>query len=183
MSLYRHVASKDELQVFMMDAAVGEAPPVDPAEDWRAGLVRWTRELRAVYFRHPWILHIPMTGPPLEPGQLAWVESALRMLDPTGLRPDEKMAVALTILSFARGDAQLSLSLLEARRRAGITEKEMDERYARTLRSLLDADRFPALTAVFEAAEPGADDQFTFGLERVLDGVEALIRSRSPAQP
>ena len=57
--------------------------------------------------------------------------------------------------------------------------------YRDTLRGLTDADRFPALHAlldagVFDRADP-PDDEFAFGLERILDGVQALIRAR--AQP
>ena len=57
--------------------------------------------------------------------------------------------------------------------------------YRDTLRGLTDADRFPALHAlldagVFDRADP-PDDEFAFGLERILDGVEALIRARAQA--
>src|SRR5688572_28933845 len=41
MSLYRHVANKEELQVFMTDAAPGRPPVIDDAQDWRRGLERW----------------------------------------------------------------------------------------------------------------------------------------------
>jgi AcrR family transcriptional regulator len=53
MSLYRPVASKDELLIFMMDAAPGE-PPALPA-GWRAGLQAWSLALREVYYAHPCI--------------------------------------------------------------------------------------------------------------------------------
>jgi hypothetical protein len=57
--------------------------------------------------------------------------------------------------------------------------------YADTLRALTDAERFPALHAVlaagvFDRADP-PEEEFAFGLERILDGVEALISSRSPS--
>jgi Tetracyclin repressor-like, C-terminal domain len=47
------------------------------------------------------------------------------------------------------------------------------------LRELTDAERFPALAAfldagVFDIAD-GPDDEFVFGLERILDGAAALI--------
>jgi hypothetical protein len=54
--------------------------------------------------------------------------------------------------------------------------------YGRVLTRLTDPERFPALHAVIAAGvfeeedEPG--DEFTFGLERVLDGIEALIENR-----
>jgi hypothetical protein len=55
--------------------------------------------------------------------------------------------------------------------------------YADTLRRLADRERFPALNAVldagvFDRADP-PDQEFAFGLERILDGVGALIRTRS----
>jgi hypothetical protein len=48
------------------------------------------------------------------------------------------------------------------------------------LRELTDPRRFPALAAflasgAFDVAD-GPDDEFTFGLERILDGVAALVR-------
>ena len=47
MSLYRHVASKEELLTLMVDAAWGEAPEGPaPGEGWRAGLTRWAWRLR-----------------------------------------------------------------------------------------------------------------------------------------
>ena len=54
--------------------------------------------------------------------------------------------------------------------------------HTETLRRLADADRFPALRAVldagvFDRADP-PDEELAFGLERILDGVEARIRAR-----
>ena len=54
--------------------------------------------------------------------------------------------------------------------------------YGAVLGSLIDAQRFPALTAllaarVFEGRDaPNAE--FDFGLERILDGVAVLVRER-----
>jgi hypothetical protein len=55
--------------------------------------------------------------------------------------------------------------------------------YSDTLRALADAERFPALreildAGVFDRADP-PDEEFRFGLERILDGIEALIVSRN----
>jgi len=50
------------------------------------------------------------------------------------------------------------------------------------LRRVTDAERFPALHAALDSPafnqDDDADDEFVFGLERVLDGVEALIAGR-----
>ncbi len=70
MSLYRHVSSKDELCQLMLDMAYGTPPHIDMVEgDWRAGLEQWARAFQEVFRRHPWMLQISVSGPPLEPGQ------------------------------------------------------------------------------------------------------------------
>jgi hypothetical protein len=54
--------------------------------------------------------------------------------------------------------------------------------YGRLLARLTDRQRFPALHGVLAAGvfdEPDdGDDEFVFGLERVLDGIETLIENR-----
>src|SRR3954470_20418845 len=53
MSLYRHVASKDELGGGVVDETLGTAPALRSA-GWRAGLDQWARDMLAVLERHPW---------------------------------------------------------------------------------------------------------------------------------
>jgi AcrR family transcriptional regulator len=177
MSLYRHVDSKDDLLAFMIDATSRQpGPPEQTGPDWRAGLQRWANDLMAVYRRHPWVLHLPMTGPPLEPGQLAWLESGLRAQQDTALTPAEKLLVVLTLLGYVRGQAAVHIGLAEA---AAPPSKLS---YGATLDRLVDADSFPALTeliraGVFDADRDSgeSDESFLFGLEVLLDGVQALV--------
>jgi len=54
------------------------------------------------------------------------------------------------------------------------------------LTKLADPQRFPAISqfiaaGVFDTADD-PDDEFVFGLERVLDGVEVLVRRENRAQ-
>ena len=142
MSLYRHVASKDELQALMIDIAPG-APPDIGAADWREGVTRWARELRAVYVRHPWILQIAISGPPREPGQLAWLECGLRALERTNLDPHDTMAVIMLVLHYVRGEAQLSTTLLRGRKRSKNPDHDQWIDYTRTLSTLIDPYAIP----------------------------------------
>jgi hypothetical protein len=74
MSLYRYVDAKDELLALMVDAAGGTPPPRPDGElDWRAGLTRWAWGYHDVLIGNPWILRIPIKGPPAtpEPGGMA----------------------------------------------------------------------------------------------------------------
>ncbi|MEO3811478.1 TetR/AcrR family transcriptional regulator [Sphaerisporangium sp. B11E5] len=190
MSLYRHVANKDELQMFMMDAAPGPPPDIAPAPaDWRGELRRWAVELVAVYHRHPWILHLSAAGPPpMDPGQLAWMDAGLRALGGTPLRPREKMSVLLLVMHYVRGDAHLSSNDLRA---APSPAREPSPAYGALLARLITPERFPALAEILDAGVfderdgegPRTDPatHFGFGLDRILDGVETLVRARAGA--
>ena len=169
MSLYRHVSSKDELRMLMVDVAYGKPPSVpENGALWRAGLEKWARALLDVFGEHSWMVEIPVSGPPLEPGQLAWLEAGLAALVGTGLRPDEKLSVIVVLIGHVRATAQLFAAV------------DADVAYGDVLAALVDASAFPALSELVEARVfDSPTDDFGFGLRRILDGVEALIHARS----
>jgi AcrR family transcriptional regulator len=187
MSLYRYVAAKDELLVLMVDAAYGPPPTEPPLEaargtGWRAGLSRWAWAMRAATRRHPWVLHIPIRGLPTLPNEVAWFEEGLRCLQDTGLEENEKASAILLVSGYVRNAAMIDADIEAAVRASGKTPDEWMASYARTITLLADPQRFPALTkfiaaGVFDRADP-PDDEFTFGLDRVLDGLAALISTR-----
>lgn len=60
MSLYNHVANKDDLLTGMIDLVVEEMPPTSEDPDWRTALRETMLRARAVLMRHPWaprVLH------------------------------------------------------------------------------------------------------------------------------
>jgi AcrR family transcriptional regulator len=169
MSLYRHVANKDELVIFMLSTAAGPPPSIDDA-DWRGALSDWAIGLWDVYHRHPWILQTATAGPPTDPGQLAWLDAGLAALGGTGLPEREKIAAVMAVLHFVRGAAALAMA-------AGDID---DGRFPALLRRLLDRGRFPALGAALDAGvfdSPDDDPQADFrsGLRLLLDGIAAKI--------
>jgi AcrR family transcriptional regulator len=191
MSLYRYVAAKDELLTLMVDATAA-SPPAAPApgEGWRAGLSRWARAELDVYRRHPWVLRVPISGPPAAPNQLVWLEQGLRCLRDTGLAEGEKLSVMLLLTGFVRSWGRLEADLMEASMASGASAQAVMSGYGRLLARLTDAERFPALHAVIAAGvfdegpdDPDEPDEFVFGLERVLDGIGALVRARAGTRP
>jgi AcrR family transcriptional regulator len=179
MSLYRYVAAKDELLMLMVDAAIGPPPAADPDDGWRAGLSRWAWAYHERLREHPWGLRVPITGPPATPNQVAWMEHALWPMRDTGLSEDEKASVLLLLSGYVRNEATLTAELMSA----GFISDESMMGYSRLLATLTDSDRFPAIqrlleAGVFDRADP-PEKEFSFGLERILDGLEAHIaRSR-----
>jgi AcrR family transcriptional regulator len=181
MSLYRHVAAKDELLVLMAEAAY-DTPPPEPlaGQDWRAGLTRWARALFAVSMANPWVLRMPIAGPPATPNQLAWMESALSALDGCGLPPGRQISVVLLVTGFVRSEATVS-SDLAPRDATGRSEQEAMEAYGQLMTKLVTADRFPRIAAAFASGvteEPDSPEQrLEFGLGVLFDGVAELIRT------
>jgi AcrR family transcriptional regulator len=176
MSLYRYVAAKDELLTLMVDTALGPPPPADDGEDdWRAGLTRWAVGLRDAYRRHPWSLRVPISAPPLGPNNVAWLEHALRSLSTTPLSEQDKLSSVLLLSGFVRNDATLTADFA-----AGSGGESLVPGYGAVLSRLIAADGFPALHRAIASGslddEDDIDAEFDFGLPRILDGIDALIR-------
>jgi AcrR family transcriptional regulator len=170
MSLYRHVANKDELLTFMLSTAPDPPPIADDPSDWRGALSDWAAGLWDVYHRHPWVLQTAATGPPLDPGQLAWLDAGLAALGTTGLTERDKLAAVMAVLHYVRGAAALDIE-------AAVEGPD----YPAVLRRLLDDDRFPALAAavaagVFDDADNDHLADFRSGLSQLLDGIAAKMR-------
>jgi AcrR family transcriptional regulator len=185
MSLYRHLTAKEELLAHMVDATFAEAPrPPEPGEGWRAGLARWASAYFVILRRHPWLVRVPIGGPPVMPNQVLWFERGLACLGGTRLAEAEKPSTLLLVNGFVRNHATLESDLLIAARASGVSPETVGANYGAMLARLTDAERFPALHALLAARVFSGDapirDDFQFGLDRILDGIDVLVRARSP---
>ncbi|MFG2627892.1 TetR/AcrR family transcriptional regulator [Streptomyces sp. NPDC048473] len=188
MSLYRYVSAKGELYVLMQEAAMGPPPPLPALESgagWREALAQWAWAQRRVFHRNLWMLRVPISGPPASPNSVAWWEQGLQALEGAGLSPGEEVSVILLVSGFVRNEALLTGDLAAAVEARGIPAQEVMDGYARTLNRLVDPGRHPSLSRLLESGVLGAQGEpgheFRFGLERVLDGVEALVEARERA--
>lgn len=188
MSLYRYVATKDELHTLMVDAAYGPPPDVPPpGQGWRGGLGHWARAERDVLRARPWILQVPVSGPPRAPNAVCWMERALRCLEGTGLDAGERLGALQLVTGFVRSQIQLETQIAAAHG-AGDVPEGAAHGYGAQLAALTDRERFPAVHAVLDSGvldvgpEPDdPDEDFDFGLDRILDGIGALVARRDPA--
>lgn len=175
MALYRYVPGKADLVALMVEAVLAEAPDLSgaPDGDWRAAVREWTRRCARVYADHPWLLGATaMRRRLMGPCELGWLDTALAALEPTGLGAVARHQVFLLLIGLVRNLAQ----------QRDDYEEEAAAEWNRLTGDLLarHADRFPALTeAVAEGAfDPDGIDPLDFGLDRILDGVEALMTGR-----
>jgi AcrR family transcriptional regulator len=184
MSLYTYVPGKAELIDLMFDQAV--AGPNEHVEGtWRERLERIAHENWWRYHRHPWLLEITMVRPVLGPNVIARYDHELQAVDGIGLTDVEMDAVVSLIAGHVEGAARRALEAAHAERSTGQSDEEWWAERAPLLEKLLEPERYPTAGRVGQAAgeEHNAayapEHSFEFGLERILDGVQALVDGRS----
>ena len=185
MSLYWHVASKEELVDLMIDTVQGEQRAPEPSGDWRADLRALTRNARAALHRHPWMVDFIGGRPPIGPKALQNVERALASLDGLGLDKVTAMTIVMTVTTYALGAA-----LREAQEASGeryleqqfadVTDEERDAMLADFVARIHATGRYPHMAALIASGvDPDApetrDERFEFGLDCLLDGIEARL--------
>lgn len=188
MALYRYVTAKDDLLLLMEDQAIGIAPEsiVEAgAAGWRPGLEAYVREMTLLYRDHPWALDLPVSGIPVTPNSLSWLESALEVLAPTGLSADDQLSAVLAVIAQARWESLVVRGFTEAAIAARTSPEQLDSMAVRTLRSLVRAEEFPRIRAALDAGalddQGEGGDPFAFGRGRLLDGLGAAIEAGGAA--
>jgi AcrR family transcriptional regulator len=167
MALYRYVDSKADLQLAMVDEAFGEPPEVNRRLGWRNQLTSWAEAEAVRLGAHPWVLEVRLGSPPLGPHTLGWMDLGLQILERAGLEAGRAASTLLFVDGYVRQHVALGLQYADGG--AG---------WADRLRQVLPADTHPALTRALDAGVFDDDpsdfpaDEFRFGLDLILDGVE-----------
>ena len=187
MSLYRHVTSKEELlQLMWNGSAQGAEELVITGDDWRARLRMWATVQREMMDRHPWITQMPMAAPPMAPNSLTFVERGLEAMDDSGLADADKLRIIGLISSYTLSEGRMAHDAARAARQAQAAATGTEPLPAWTweglVREVADEQTYPRLHRLAWSASIGDDptgfdeqEEFLFGLDRILDGVGVLI--------
>jgi AcrR family transcriptional regulator len=177
MSLYTYVPGKAELLDLMLDAIYLAMPRAPLRLHWRARVRAVAAANRELFERHPWAARISTARPPLGPGLMAKYEYELEALDGLGLSDIEMDAALTFLLAFVQANAVAA----QDHANAPGTDADWWAQAGPLLARVVDPERYPLAARVGSAAgaEQGgaydAERAYAFGLERVLDGVSALI--------
>jgi AcrR family transcriptional regulator len=178
-ALYRYVASKEELLVLVADAATGEPPELTEPDGagWRDAARAWVTGVIARYLAHPWLLDIRLRAP-VTRNTVLWTEAFLRATRGSGLPVEQRVQSALLLDGYARHTAALGRDL------AG-QEPAYGQTLVTTLIPLFEehgCTEFAGFLrdAALRSDAPDTDpvDDAAFGMERILDGIAALIPQR-----
>ena len=174
MSLYNHVANKEDVLDGMVDLVVGEieVPPSDTA--WKTALREKVLSARRALLRHPWASRVMESRTQPTPTMMTYMDSVIGIFRTGGFSIDLTHHALHTLgsrmLGFAQelyddsgGDLGPELEALMLR--------EMAEKYP-YISELAAAISHDENTIVGQ----GCDDQFEFefGLDLILDGLERL---------
>ncbi|MCO8270497.1 TetR/AcrR family transcriptional regulator C-terminal domain-containing protein [Actinoplanes sp. TRM 88003] len=178
MSVYRHVADKEELVLLMMDKVMAANPPpprLDPSrDDWRVCVEALARLQWSMYRRHTWLAQaISFTRPLLAPHAMAHTEWCMRALEGHGLDISTQFRAAVTIANYVRGTAVNLEEEAQAVQETGMTDAEWMAAQGERFAEVLAGGKLP-LMARFMASddrELTLDLLLEFGLQRLLDGL------------
>lgn len=183
MSLYRHVPGKRELLDLMLEAVT--APPADPAigeGDWRAVLKAMARQGFQRYLDHPWLLQVNWSRPVLGPSALASLNQVMTGLRDLPLSDQEKVIVVSAVESLVNGVARNHLNAQTAAEQTGVSDEEFWAAQLPCLQRAIGSGEFPALAAMSEHSfGAGWERTLEFALDRLLDGIAALVERRTAA--
>lgn len=183
MSLYSYVDSREQLVELMVDHCHSAMPDSPPAGSWRDRLVEVAEANLALLTEHPWLAHRESERAILGPGTLAKYERELAAVEPLPLDDVTKDAALTVVLDFVRASARAQA---QARAdRAAEDPATWWEREGAKLAALDLAGRFPLADRIGSAAGSAnraatdAETAYHFGLNLILDGVEAAATRSS----
>ncbi len=187
MSLYWYVSSKEELHQLMLEAVQAESEAPEPTGDWRADLRTYARNARAALLRHPWAIDFLGSGPPSGPRDARNAERMIAAFDGLGLDTPVIMYATMTLGTYVLGAVLREVREIRwhchaAEVTADWTESEVQAFLDEFGRRIRESGRYPHLAGLIEAGfdpdSPGSrDERFEFGLDCVLDGIAARLRT------
>ena len=190
MSLYWHVASKEELLDLMLDHIEAEIEVPEPSGDWRADLNSFAHRTRAALKRHRWAVEFIGSRPPSGPNDVRNLERLLSLIDGTGAENDVRLVFGIfsTVATFVIGavirEAQeVRFQRAQERAEANLTPEEVEDLHQRYRQWFESAGHFPHIARLMKSGvdpdDPNTrEERFQFSLDCVLDGIAARLAAR-----
>jgi AcrR family transcriptional regulator len=171
MSLYKHVANKDDMLDGMIDVVFGEIDLPSRAVHWKAAMRHRALSARQALSRHPWAIGLTESRVRPGPANLRHHDSVIGCLRAEGFSIETALHAYSALDSYIYGFA------LQERSLPFVTPDDVAEVSEKML-ARFRADEYPYLNEamVEHVGKPGYDyaDEFEFGLDLILDGLEKL---------
>jgi len=171
MSLYNHVANKDDILNGIVDIVVGEIDLASEVADWKAAIRRTAISAHDTLVRHPWAASLVLSGSGLSMARLRLMNSILGALREAGFSAEMTdhgyHALDSHIMGFTLWQVGMNLG----------SDEELKE-LATGFLERISASEFPHLVEHVQQhlkeRNPEDEGEFAFGLDLILDGLERM---------
>jgi AcrR family transcriptional regulator len=180
-TIYRHLSSKDELMVYVVDRILGEVDTETETDanalrstTWQDATARGANAFYEVLQSHPNALALLTRQVPVGPNALLNRERSLAVLLACGFPLDLAARAYTTVAHYVLGFA--------LQQHAPGAPQSEDAAELRDFYQALDANTYPAtVAAAYELTSVPLSEEFRFGLQLVLDGIERARKGPRPA--
>jgi AcrR family transcriptional regulator len=169
MSLYKHVASKNDILDGIADLVVGDIEVPSGDVDWRPAIRRGAISAHEVLLRHPWASSLIESRRNAGPARRRYLDGVIGVLSAAGFTMPMAMRAIMALDSYTYGFVLQEL--------AWPFDTEDASEVASAFARGLPANEYPNLLAMAEmvaTAPRGVPVDFEFGLDLILDGLERL---------
>ena len=175
MSLYKHVANKEEILDGILELVIGQIEVPSEGADWKEAMRSRAHSAREVLTRHSWAVGLLEVREPTGPTVLRYMDAILGNLRAGGFSI-EGAGYAFSVLdSYVYGHV-----IQEAAMPVGNAEDAPLS--TESLLEHVDANEYPHLIEVAEESERGSrftfDQAFEVGLDIIIVGLERERRAR-----
>lgn len=170
MSLYKHVANKDDLLDGIVDLVASEIDVPHPGSPWKGEMRKRAQSAHAVLLRHPWATMLIVSRANPGPAMLRYVDATIGCLVQAGFSYAMADRAWNAVDSYVYGFTLQKLNF----------PFEPDE-YAEVAKAYLPqipVEQFPHLVGMSQSIIDGRHDglnSLEFGLDLLLDGLERLL--------
>ena len=169
MSLYKHVANKDDILDGVADLVMGDFEVPSGDVDWKTAIRRGAISAHQALLHHPWASSLIESRANAGPARLRYLDAVIGVLSGAGFTMPMVMRAIMALDSHTYGFVLQEL--------AWPFDDEHAPEVAAAFARGLPAGEFPNLLAMAEMvsrAPGGVPADFEFGLDLILDGLERL---------
>jgi AcrR family transcriptional regulator len=170
MTLYGYFRNKEELLDALVDATAEQIRIPSGGRSWRSKILALMEEIRRTLAERPVGVLLRQRRPMWSPGALRVSEAGIQVLRDAGFGKADAARAYRSLFSYTFGFAAFTPSDVSSELR----------RKALAALAALPEDQYPAQTeAASELADAiGGEAQFRYGLDLLLDGLDAKLRAR-----
>jgi AcrR family transcriptional regulator len=168
MSLYNHMASKDDILDGIADLVLSDIDVPPAGTDWKTAMRQRSISAHKVLLAHPWAAMLIMSRFNIGPGMTRYLDATLGRLRDGGFSIEGALDAWHTLDSHLYGFTLQQLNLpFEAGEARQVSAGVLSQ---------LPVHEYPHVVEVItEIMRSGREENFEFGLDLILDGLERTL--------